>query len=91
MNMAKKTLRGKRHIRARASVQVGREKRRYRKIMREINSLYWFINVILPEIVSEAVKATRIMIEKFSRFGVTFTDQQKRIINELSKTKSTNE
>ena len=35
----KKTLRGKRHIRARATVQVGRENRRFKKIMREIDTL----------------------------------------------------
>lgn len=51
----RKTLRGKRHIRARATVAIGREKRRQHKVEREIEAWNYFINHALPNLVSSAL------------------------------------
>jgi hypothetical protein len=62
----KKTLHGRRHLRARASVQAGREKRAYRKMQREIqlfNSIDWFA-------IGRAMARTmEIMLEAVTQMG----------------------
>lgn len=80
----KKTLHGKRHIRARATVQIGRQKKRYRKMSQEIKAM--------PLLVTNATKALQFISDRIvdlaNSTGPFLVKLLEKMNNELSKTKS---
>ena len=87
----KKTLHGKRHIRARATVQIGRQKKRYRKMSQEIKAIIMFIEA-MPLLVTNATKALQFISDRIvdlaNSTGPFLVKLLEKMNNELSKTKS---
>lgn len=80
----KKTPHGKRHIRARASVQAGREKRRLRKLKREIDGINLFFNLILPKLIADVmpqvIEAFNNLTQAALQMGKVFSEQMMPIV-----------
>jgi hypothetical protein len=88
----KRTLHGKRHIRARKSVRAGREKRK----MRKFNRLLKMLKRIASTFMIDVVNAVRVLVDAFVDMGNEigeFMDKAEKIkieqqekTDELSKT-----
>lgn len=98
--MAKKTLRGKRYLRSRRSVAIGRERRKLHKFNMKILRMSRFIKQdfpailarIIPGVVDAINKIAEASIRMAEALRITAPEMHKRIMeisNELSKTKTT--
>jgi hypothetical protein len=78
--MPQRTLHGKRHIRARASVQIGRDRKRLNKMKRIMPFLKKLNRVMI-----EGFRNIIDFIHKASLPPVEFTEEQKEKIRKLSE------
>lgn len=88
----RKTPHGKRHIRARATVAIGRQNRRQKKLIREMEQYRLFFKNF-PNILIEAVHIFASAMSQFAEavsicIPIVLTEME-RVVYELSKAKTT--
>jgi hypothetical protein len=85
----KKRLKSKRYLRSRASVQVGREKRRIRKALREVETWNNFINFQLPQLVNsaipEVIRLLQAVEDAFLQAAQAFVIPMQEIVRTISE------
>lgn len=94
--MARKTLRGKRHIRARRSVAVGRANRQFHKMQRELDGMKNLISqlpILIPQIVDGLKMAAQAIIDYKDRIlaiinSAEFAEKFEEKLHELQKTEN---
>jgi hypothetical protein len=94
--MARKTLRGKRHIRARRSVAFGRRNRQWHKMQREMagmKNLIAQLPILIPQIVDGLRLAAQAIVDYKDRIlaiinSAEFAEKFEEKLHELQKVKN---
>lgn len=79
----KKTLHGKRHLRARAIIAVTRERKRTKKLIRDMIIFQHFIDQQLPDVMADVVDALIKMRDAFMAAAPLFISAAHKVRDEI--------